>query len=43
VPRQNMRGRPIFIYYTFVPSAESDKVLSFITDIRWRRIGHIIR
>jgi signal peptidase I len=43
VPRQNMRGRPIFIYYTFVPSEESDRVLSFITDIRWGRIGHIIK
>lgn len=43
VPRENVRGRPMFIYYTFVPSAESDRVLSFLTDIRWGRIGHIIR
>jgi signal peptidase I len=43
VPRDNVRGRPIFIYYTFVPSAESDRALSFLTDIRWGRIGHIIR
>ena len=43
VPRENIRGRPIFIYYTFVPQSESDRVLSFITDIRWSRIGHIIR
>jgi signal peptidase I len=43
VPRANVRGRPLFIYYTFVPQAESDRPLSFITDIRWSRIGHWIR
>ena len=43
VPRQNFRGRPLFIYYTYVPQDESDRVLSFITDIRWGRIGHVIR
>ncbi len=43
VPRANIRGRPIFIYYTYVPSSESDRPLSFITDIRWSRIGHRIR
>ena len=43
VPRANVRGRPMFIYYTFVPSAESDRPLSFITDIRWGRIGHWVK
>ena len=43
VPRANVRGRPMFIYYTFVPSAESDRPLPFITDIRWGRIGHWIK
>jgi signal peptidase I len=43
VPRGNVRGRPMFIYYTFVPSAESDRPLSFLTDIRWSRIGHWIK
>lgn len=43
VPRENVRGRPIFIYYTYVPQDESDKALSFITDIRWGRIGHLIK
>jgi signal peptidase I len=43
VPRANVRGRPIFIYYTYVPQNESDRILSFITDIRWGRIGHVIK
>jgi signal peptidase I len=43
VPRENVRGRPIFVYYTYVPQDESDKALSFITDIRWGRIGHLIK
>lgn len=43
VPRENVRGRPIFIYYTYVPQDESDRALSPLTDIRWSRIGHIIR
>ncbi|HYC52229.1 MAG TPA: signal peptidase I [Gemmatimonadaceae bacterium] len=43
VPRANVRGRPMFIYYTYVPQAESDRPLSFITDIRWGRIGHWVR
>src|SRR5205814_269906 len=43
VPRANVRGRPMFIYYTFVPSAESDRPVSFITDIRWSRLGTWIR
>ena len=43
VPRANVRGRPMFIYYTYVPSSESDRPLSFVTDIRWSRIGHWIK
>jgi len=43
VPRQNIRGRPLFVYYSFVPSSESDRPVSFLTDIRWRRLGHRIR
>jgi signal peptidase I len=43
VPRDNIRGRPMFVYYSYVPSSESDRPLSFITDIRWSRIGHWIR
>ena len=43
VPRKNVRGRPLFVYYSYVPGSESDRPLPFITDIRWRRIGHWIR
>lgn len=43
VPRDNVRGRPMFVYYTFVGGGESDRPLPAITDIRWRRLGHWIR
>jgi signal peptidase I len=43
VPRGNVRGKPMFIYYTYVPSSESDRPVSFITDIRWSRIGHWVK
>jgi signal peptidase I len=43
VPRANVRGRPLFVYYSYVPSQESDRPLPFITDIRWSRLGHWIR
>lgn len=53
VPRENFRGRPMFVYYSYrtSPSGEdadcnpdtSDRVLPFITDIRWSRIGDWIR
>ena len=42
VPRKNVRGRPLFVYYSYVTGAESDRVLPFLTDIRWGRIGHWI-
>jgi signal peptidase I len=43
VPRRNVRGRPLFVYYSYIPSDESDRPLSFLTDIRWGRLGHVIR
>jgi signal peptidase I len=43
VPRENVKGRPMFVYYSYVPSSDSDRPISFITDIRWGRIGHWIR
>ena len=53
VPRENLRGRPLFVYYSYRPSSTgdspecnadtSDRPVSFITDIRWGRIGHWIR
>jgi signal peptidase I len=42
VPRENIRGRPMFIYYSYVGEG-SDRPLPFITDIRWSRLGHWIR
>ncbi|GLC26649.1 signal peptidase I [Roseisolibacter agri] len=41
VPRENLRGRPLFVYYSY--NAESDRALPFLTDVRWGRIGHLIR
>ena len=54
VPKGNIRGRPLFIYYSYVPGASgttndpcsgevSDRPVSFITDIRWSRLGHWVR
>jgi signal peptidase I len=52
VPRENVRGRPMFVYYSYRPGDEpslncryetSDKPVPFITDVRWGRIGTRIR
>jgi signal peptidase I len=53
VPKDNVRGRPMFVYYSYVPGPGptddvcsgqiSDRALPFLTDIRWTRIGHVIR
>ena len=43
VPRKNVRGRPMFVYYSFVPSSASDRPISFVSDIRWGRLGHWIK
>jgi signal peptidase I len=42
VPRDNVRGRPVFVYYSY-NADESVRPLPFITDIRWGRIGTILR
>jgi signal peptidase I len=42
VPRANVRGRPLFVYYSW-NADDSDRVLPFLTDIRWGRIGHWYR
>lgn len=42
VPRKNLRGRPIFVYYSY-NGADSDRALPFLTDIRWGRIGHVFK
>jgi len=38
VPRDVVRGRPLFIYYSY--DHDSWKALPFLTAIRWSRIGH---
>jgi signal peptidase I len=53
VPKANVRGRPLFVYYSYTPGPGaddgacsgriSDRPLPFITDIRWSRLGHLIR
>ena len=49
VPRDNVRGKPLIVYYSYRPRSDdpplcnpdqSDRPLPFITDIRWSRIGH---
>jgi signal peptidase I len=52
VPHENVRGKPLIVYYSYRPSSDdppvcnpdqSDRPLPFITDIRWSRIGHRVR
>jgi signal peptidase I len=53
VPKANVRGTPLFVYYSYTPGPGdddsacsgriSDRPLPFITDIRWTRLGHLIR
>ena len=53
VPRANLKGRPLIVYYSYRPGGYPDtsgcsgesstRPLPFITDIRWGRIGHVIR
>jgi signal peptidase I len=42
VPRENVRGKPLFVYYSY-NADDSDRPLPWVTDIRWSRIGHWIR
>ena len=42
VPRENFRGRPLFVYYSY-DAEDSDSPVPYLTDIRWSRIGHRIR
>src|SRR5690606_25481288 len=41
VPRENFRGRPLFVYYSW--NAQSGEPFAWITQIRWDRIGHRIQ
>lgn len=42
VPRENLRGTPTFVYYSYDPDAGLDYVRA-VTSIRWRRLGTWIR
>ncbi len=41
-PRANVRGRPVFVYYSY-NATDSDRALPAVTDVRWGRIGHVYR
>lgn len=53
VPHDNVRGRPLFVYYSYVPGPSdgddkctgetSTRPLPALTDIRWTRLGHFIK
>jgi signal peptidase I len=38
VTRDALRGRPLFIYYSFDPTAQ--RPAPWLSSIRWRRVGH---
>jgi signal peptidase I len=42
VPRPNLQGTPMFIYYSYDPARGSDYARA-VTAMRWRRIGHWVR
>jgi signal peptidase I len=42
VPRENVRGRPLFVYYSYDTEAGAP-ILRGLTEVRWSRIGHRIR
>jgi signal peptidase I len=42
VPRENVRGKPLFVYYSY-NADDSDRPVPMLTDIRWSRIGHWIK
>ena len=42
VPRGNLRGTPMFVYYSYDPT-EGPEFLRALTEIRWRRLGTWIR
>ena len=42
VPRRNIRGRTMFVYYSYDPT-EGVELVRALTEIRWQRIGNWIR
>ncbi|MGH7501864.1 MAG: signal peptidase I [Longimicrobiales bacterium] len=41
VPRDAIRGRPIFVYYSFEPDA--DRSIPWLSSVRWNRIGRAVQ
>ncbi len=41
VPDSLMRGSPIFVYYSYAP--DSSASMSWLTRVRWQRLGELIR
>ncbi|MEO8946705.1 MAG: S26 family signal peptidase, partial [Gemmatimonadaceae bacterium] len=41
VPDSLVRGRPMFVYYSYRPDSASE--LSWLTNARWKRFGTIVR
>ena len=41
VPRNNVRGEPLFVYYSY--DSQCGSGVCPLTDIRWSRLGHLIR
>jgi signal peptidase I len=42
VPRTNLRGTPMFVYYSYDPE-QGPGYIRAVTSIRWNRIGHWVR
>jgi signal peptidase I len=42
VPRANLRGTPMFVYYSYDPEQGLDYFRA-VTSVRWRRLGHWVR
>jgi signal peptidase I len=42
VPRANLRGAPMFVYYSYDPECDVSDLCG-VTGIRWRRLGTWIR
>lgn len=42
VPRENIRGKPMFVYYSY-NTTDGTAYLRALTEIRWKRIGALIR
>lgn len=42
VPRRNVRGRPLFVYYSYDPT-DCDAPIPCFWNVRWSRLGHVFK